>query len=113
MIPEVMKVRGDKDGDGGGDVPELKEVEGQEAQLKPIIAKFDATVDAIPVTDADRPAADAFNAYRKVVDAEAATMLAAVKSGDRQRYEAALVPSAEFEAKRRATEAAGIRCPAR
>lgn len=113
MIPDVMKVRGDTDNDGGGDLPSLKEVEGQEAQLKPIMEKFDTAVDAIPVTDADRPAADAFNAYRKTVDAEGAKMLAAAKSGDQQKYEEAFKPSAEFEAKRRALEATGIVCPAR
>lgn len=113
MIPEVMAVRGDKDGDAGGDFPTLAEFEGQEAKLKPIITKFDAAVDAIPVTDADRAAADAFNAYREIGDAEAAKTLAAAKTGDQQKFREALEPSAEFEAKRRAVETLGMSCPAR
>lgn len=113
MIPEVMAVRGDQDDDGGGDFPALAEFEGQETQLEPIMSKFDAAVDAIPVTDADRPAVAAFDAYRESVDAEAAKMLAAAKSGDQQEYEEALEPSAEFQVKRQAIEAAGISCPAR
>lgn len=113
MIPKVMAVRGDKNGDGGGDIPTPAEYEGQEARLKPIVEEFDAAVAAIPVTDKDRPAADAFDAYRKSGDAESDKILAAAKSGDQQTFEEAAQPSAEFEAKRRAMEDAGISCPAR
>jgi hypothetical protein len=113
MIPKVMAVRGDDDGDGGGDFPAITEFEGQEDKLKPIIAEFDAAVEAIPVTDADRPAADALKAYGEMSDAEAAKMLAAAQSGDQQKYDDASRPSAEFEAKRQALEAVGISCPAR
>jgi hypothetical protein len=113
MIPAVMAVRGDSDGDGGGDFPAMDEFEAQEAQLEPILEAFDAAVDAIPVTEADRAAADAFNAFRDLSDSDAAELVSAAKSGDQQKYEELLEPSAEFEAKRSAMEAAGISCPAR
>jgi hypothetical protein len=113
MIDGVMAVRGDSDGDGGGDVPAMDEYEDQQLRIAPITAAFDAKVDAIPVTESDRAAAEAFDAYREFIDADTARTIAAAQSGDQDRYDAALQPSAEFEAKLRPVETAGISCPAR
>ena len=115
MIDPVMAVRGDEDGDGGGDIPAIDEYEDQLAQIAPITAKFDAEVDAIPVTtDSDRAAAKAFDEYREFSDADAEKILAVAKSGDEAEYDEAMKqPSAEFDAKYRALTATGIECPAR
>ena len=115
MIDKVMGVRGDEDGSGGGDLPSIDEFEAQEMQIRSIHAEFDAKVDALPVTDADRAAADAFDAFRETSDAEADELLELARDGDQAEYEAAISqpPPAEFEAKRRAMNEAGIECPAR
>lgn len=115
MIDKVMAVRGDEDGDGGGDFPSMTEFEEQELQLRSIHEEFDAEVDALAVSDADQPAADAFDAFRETGDAEAEKLLTVARSGDQAKYAEALAepPSADFEAKRRAMNEAGIECPAR
>lgn len=115
MIDEVMAVRGDEDGDGGGDFPSMAEFEQQELEIRSIHEEFDAEVDALAVSDADRAAADAFNGFRETGDAEAEKLLTVARSGDQAKYAEAVAgpPSAEFEAKRRAMNAAGIECPAR
>jgi hypothetical protein len=113
MVDKVMAVRGDKDGDGGGDFPSMEDYAAQEERLAPIIEEFDAKVATIPVTDADRAAAEAFDAYRDFLDADAQKTLAAANAGDQATYDEDLAPSAEFEAKRAPVSAAGIDCPAR
>ncbi len=113
LIPGVMGIRGDKDGDGGGDLPAMEEFEDQQLKIAPITAAFDAEVDAIPVSEADRAAADAFDDYREFTDADTAKIITAAQSGDEQEYQEALELSAEFETKRAALAAEGISCPAR
>jgi hypothetical protein len=113
MIDRVMAVRGDEDGDGGGDIPSMEEYTAQEERLKPVIEEFDAKVAGIPVTDSDRAAAAAFDAYREFLDADSEKTAAAAKAGNQESYDAAFQPSAEFESKRSALNAAGIDCPAR
>src|SRR5688572_30082938 len=49
----------------------------EKAAVQPLIDAFDAQVDAIPVSDADRPAADAFAAFRRVSDETDAELAAA------------------------------------
>ena len=62
---------------------------GKHEKLVPAIEAFDAEVDAIPVTPADRTAADAFNAYRRFSDAADATVVAAAETGDQRQFDAA------------------------
>lgn len=115
MIDKVMGVRGDEDGSGGGDFPSIDEFEAQELQIRSIHAEFDAEVDALPVTDADRDAAEALDAFRETSDAEADKLLELARDGDETGYEAAVSqpPPADFETKRRAMNEAGLECPAR
>ena len=116
MIDKVMAVRGDSDSDGGGDFPSMDSYEQEELQIRSIHEEFDAEVDALPVSDAERPAADAFDAFRDTGDADAEKLLTAARSGDQATYDAAFqesLNSTEFEAKRRAMNEAGIECPAR
>lgn len=113
MIDKVMAVRGDDDGDGGGNVPTMDNFAQQDAQLRPVIEDFDAEVAAIPVSDADRAAAEAFDDYRAFIDADNEKALAAVEAKDQSAFDEAIAPSSGFEAKRAALTAAGIDCPAR
>ncbi len=116
MIDKVMAVRGDENGDGGGDFPSMEEYEQQELQIRSVHAEFDAHVDSIPVSSADRAAVDAFDAFREAGDADAEVLLTAARTGNRATYAEALkksLNSTEFEATRRAMNDAGIECPAR
>jgi hypothetical protein len=81
------------------------------------IRDFDARVDAIPVAEAEQPAAAAFDAYRQWSDAADAKVVAAARTGDQQQFDAANEAfieelhsnPPEIEAMR----AAGIQCTAR
>jgi hypothetical protein len=116
MIPQVMEIRGDEDGDGGGDLPSMEEFGEQEDRLRPVLEEFDAKVDAIPVTESDRAAVQAFDDYRKAGDEEAAKVREVADKGDQQEYDEAFesyLNSPEHETRRQALVDLGIDCPAR
>jgi hypothetical protein len=100
-----------------GNAVTIKQFLGKHRPLVAAIRDFDAHVDAIPVTEADQPAADAFDAYRRFSDAADATVVAAARTGDQQEFDAANAAfleeihsnPPEVEAMR----AAGIECIAR
>ena len=100
-----------------GNAVTIEEFLGKHVRLVSAIEDFDAQVDAIPVTSADRPAADAFDAYRRFSDAADAKVFAAAQTGDQRQFDAAneaylaLIHGGVPEID--AMHAAGIQCNAR
>jgi len=90
---------------------------GKHQQLVLAIHDFDADVDRIPVTSADRSAADAFDAYRHFSDAADAKVVAAAKTGDQEKFDAAnaafLEPIHGGVPEMEEMHEAGIQCNAR
>ena len=90
---------------------------GKHRRLVAVIHDFDTEVDRIPVSPVDRSAAEAFDAYRQFSDAADAKVVAAARTGDQDKFDAAnaafleaihgTVPEIEE------MNAAGIRCNAR
>ena len=90
------------------------------AMHEPVVAAiraFDAKVDALTVTEADRPAADAFDAYRAFSDTADAEVVAAALTGDPAAFEAANIAFIERlhanPPEITAMQAVGISCKAR
>jgi hypothetical protein len=86
------------------------------AEIDALYKEFDAAVDAIPVTDADRPADDAMNAFRRMAATADESVAAATATGKQEELAAAWAASVKTfnEAPEvAALQAAGIRCPAR
>ncbi|MDR7086181.1 nitrous oxide reductase accessory protein NosL [Aeromicrobium panaciterrae] len=72
-----------------GNVVSTEEFLTKHEKLVAAIQDFDAEVESIRVTAADRKAADAFDAYRRFSDAADAPVFAAAQTGDQERFEAA------------------------
>jgi hypothetical protein len=100
-----------------GNAVTIEQFLGKHEQLVVAIKDFDADVDAIPVTATDRPAADAFDAYRRFSDTADATVVAAAETGDQKQFDAANAAFLELihggVAEIDAMHAAGIQCNAR
>ena len=62
----------------------------ESAKVKPLIDEFDAKIDAIPVTAAERPAADAFDAFRRLSDSTEEELAAVAATGDQKAFDAAI-----------------------
>ena len=58
--------------------------------MQPLIDEFDAKIDAIPVTAAERPAADAFDAFRRLSDSTEEQLAAVAATGDQDAFDAAI-----------------------
>lgn len=94
----------------------IEEYLAEKGKVEPLIAAFDATVDSIPRTEADQPAADAFAAFRRVSDEADAELAAAAATGDQAVFDAAVDErhKALFDSpERQELEAVGINCDAR
>jgi len=72
-----------------GNAVTIEQFLGKHRKLVAAIHDFDAEVDRIPVTSADRSAAEAFDAYRKFSDAADATVVAAARTGDQEKFDTA------------------------
>ena len=72
-----------------GNAVTIEQFLGKHRKLVAAIHEFDAEVDRIPVTSADRSAASAFDAYRQFSDAADAKVFAAAKTGDQEKFDAA------------------------
>jgi len=100
-----------------GNAVTIEQFLGKHEQLVVAIHDFDADVDALPVTAAERPAADAFDAYRRFSDATDATLVAAAETGDQVQFDAANAAYLELihagVAELDAMHDAGIQCNAR
>jgi hypothetical protein len=72
-----------------GNAVTIEQFLGKHRKLVAAINDFDARVDAIPVSEADQPAADVFDTYRQWSDAADAKVVAAARTGDQQQFDAA------------------------
>ena len=85
-------------------------------KVQPLIDAFDAQVDAIPVSAADAPAAEAFAAFRRASDAADSGLAAAAATGDQEVFDAAIAErhhALEVSPERNELSAVGITCDAR
>jgi hypothetical protein len=88
----------------------------EKSKVEPLIEEFDAKVDAITVGARDGPAAEAFDAFRRMSDETEAELDAAAATGDQEAFDAAIVERHEtFDSSPvlRDLAAAGIICNAR
>jgi len=67
----------------------IKEFEEETLKVEALYESFDAEADAIAVSDADRVAADSFEAYRQESDKAAAMMAGAAATGKQAKFDAA------------------------
>jgi hypothetical protein len=94
----------------------IEEYIAEKAKVQPLIDAFDAMVDSIPRTENDRPAADAFDAFRGASDEADAELAAAAATGDQEVFDAAVDERhrALFDSpERQQLEEVGINCDAR
>jgi hypothetical protein len=109
LIPKVLAVN-------GGKQPTLERFEIERPKLKALNKAFDAQVDAIPITSAERAAAKAFDAFRRQSDAADAQLAAAAAAGNKETFDAVDAASRRtFENSMALSDldAAGITCGAR
>ena len=86
LQPKVLQIY------GGGGYPApypIKVFESEQPRLTSLYRTFDAQADALPLTDGDRRAFEAFKAYRRVADEATAVMSAAAATGRQDRFDAA------------------------
>jgi len=94
----------------------IEDYQAEQPKVTPLIEAFDAKVEAIPVTAADRPAADAFGALQRMSDATEAELAAAAATGKQDLFDATIVERHRtFDASSVVQDlgAAGIICNAR
>jgi hypothetical protein len=100
-----------------GNDPTIEQFEKKRNKLTALTKEFDAKVEAIPVTSADRSAAAAFTAYQGFSDAADARLSAAAATGDQEKFDAAneafLTAVHADPPELEAMHAAGIYCNAR
>lgn len=85
LLPKVIAIYG---GGHPGPYP-ITVFEAEQPRITALYKTFDAEADAMPVTDADRRAVDAFAAYRRESDAATALLAAAAATGKQDRFDAA------------------------
>lgn len=112
LTPKVLDVT------GGGHPTSypIKDFVAELPKLEALFKTFDAKVDTIPAAVADRSAADAFDAFRRLSDAASARLAAAAATGEQDTFDAAFDATLRrFEASSvpKDLAAAGITCPAR
>lgn len=112
LIPKVLEASG-----GGHPTTfPIKDYNAERPKRTALFKAFDAKVDAIEVADADRSAADAFDAFRRESDAADVQLAAAAATGKQARFDAAVdANDRKFESSSvvKALGAAGITCQAR
>jgi hypothetical protein len=110
LIDEVLPITQDKPN------PTPEEFLGFATQIDPLLAQFDAKLDAIEVAQEDSSAAQAFDAYRSSVDEGDGELRQVALTGDRAAFEVARRDFLdELSSSREMVElhAEGIVCPAR
>ena len=110
LMHQVAPITGDKPNPSAADYLSFG------TRIDPLIDSFDQRVDALTVSEADRPANAAFDAYRARVDAADAALKKTARAGDDRTFAAAF--SSFLDDLRTAPEsvklnAVGISCPAR
>src|SRR3954451_13537574 len=84
LQPKVLQIYGG----GGHPAPyPIRVFKAEQPRLTSLYQAFDARVDAIPVTDADRRAVAAFKAYRHLSDGATARMSAAAETGRQSTFD--------------------------
>jgi hypothetical protein len=94
----------------------IADFQADQPKLRALVDEFDAQVDALEVADGDRGAAEAFASFREMSDAEDEKLAAVAKSGDQERFNAAVEERHRtFDASDvlRNLAASGIACNAR
>jgi len=112
LIPKVLAVRIGPE----GSKPTRTEFVIEHPKLEPVYKVFDAQVDALPVSAADKAAADAFVAYRAWLNEWDVKLQAAAATGDDGTFEDALHRfDVDFDSSDEPAtmHQAGIQCPAR
>jgi hypothetical protein len=112
LIPKVLAIR---TGPAGSE-PTLQEFLAEDPKLEPVYKAFDAQVDALPVSTADKPADAAFDAYRTWLSTWNAQLQAAAGTGDVSKFKDALARlDRDFKTAKEVSDlhTAGIECPAR
>jgi hypothetical protein len=110
LVDEVLPISGDKPN------PSPDEFLSFTDKIDPVIDRFDKKVNALEVSEADRSAADAFDAYRSKLDAADAALMKVARTGDVDAFATAFTDflnelRASPEKAELSTE--GIVCPAR
>ena len=86
LLPGVLAIYGG----GGHPAPyPIKVFQAEQPRLTALYAAFDEQVDALPVSAAERRAAQAFMAYRRLSDDATATLTSAAATGRQDRFDAA------------------------
>jgi hypothetical protein len=112
LMPKVL-------GATGGGHPEsfpIKAFNAERPKVRDLMKAFDEQVDAIPVAAADRSAANAFDAFRRLSDTADTRLAAAAATGKQDSFDAAFDATGRTFGSGSALRdfaAAGIRCPAR
>jgi len=85
LVEDVLEVAGAHP----GSYP-IAEYEAERPKMNALIAEFDAKVAAVPVAAGERPAAAAFDAFRRLSDETDADLAAAAATGDQAVFDAAI-----------------------
>ncbi len=94
----------------------IEDYQTEQPKISALIEAFDAKVESIPVTAADRPAVDALNALQRLSDDTDAALATAAATGKQDLFDAAVVERHQtFDASpvQQDLGAAGIICNAR
>lgn len=112
LIPKVLAIR---TGPAGSE-PTLQEFLAEDPKLESVYKAFDAQVDALPVSTADKQAAAAFDAYRTWLAKWNTQLQAAAETADASKFKDALARlDRDFKTAQEVSDlhTAGIECPAR
>ncbi len=110
LTDQVLPITGDKPH------PSPQEFLSFGEEIDPVIEEFDRLVDGLEVSQADRPAADAFEAYRSKVDDADAALRKVADAGDADAFDTAFadfLDELRSSPEKTTLSAEGIDCPAR
>ena len=110
LVAQVLPITGDKPN------PSPAEFLGFGKKMDPVIDRFDQKVDALKVSEADRSAGAAFDAYRSMLDAEDAALRNLARTGDGRAFATAFqdfLNGLRSSLEKTRLSAEGINCPAR
>lgn len=112
LMPKVMEVVGG----GHPTTYPIEDFTSEQPKINALIAEFDTKVEALPVADAHRSAADALTAFRNLSDAADEKLAAAAATGDQASFDAAFddrLRTVRSSSVPTELAAAGITCNAR